>query len=101
MDVSKKNITQFVYDPKHPPKMSKAAMKRLDAMGDDDIDYSDIPEFTDEFWKHAKILRPAPKKMVSLRIEEPVLKWFRAQGKGYQGYMNAVLRAFVESNKRP
>jgi uncharacterized protein (DUF4415 family) len=98
--VKKKNITQFALNPKNPPKMSKANLARLDAMGDKDIDYSDIPELDDAFWKHARILRPVPKKMMSFRVDEPVLKWFRTQGKGYQSYMNAVLRAFVESHRR-
>lgn len=98
--MNKKNITTYVLNPKKLPELPKAAQKRLDAMGDDDIDYSDIPEFTERFWRNAKILRPLPKKMVSLRVDEPVLKWFKAQGKGYQSYMNAVLRAFVESHHR-
>jgi uncharacterized protein (DUF4415 family) len=29
-----------------------------------------------------------------------VLAWFRAQGPGYQTRMNAVLRAYVEAQKR-
>jgi uncharacterized protein (DUF4415 family) len=35
-----------------------------------------------------------------LRIDEDVLAWFRAQGPGYQTRMNAVLRAYVDAQKR-
>ena len=95
--MSKKNTTRFVPNPKKLPALPKGALRKLDAMGDSAIDYSDIPAFTEAFWKNAKILRPTRKKMLSLRVDEPVLGWFRKQGKGYQGYMNAVLRAYVES----
>lgn len=31
------------------------SIKELQALADDDIDYSDIPELTDEFWHNAKL----------------------------------------------
>lgn len=96
--MSKRNTISFDLDPNNPPKASKADLKRLDKMKDGDIDYSDIPELGDEFWRNARMLRPSKKKMISLRIDEEVANWFRKQGKGYQSYMNAVLRAFTEAN---
>ena len=42
-------------DPKNPPKMSKAERTRFDAIRDDDIDYSDIPELDADFWANATI----------------------------------------------
>ncbi len=36
------------------------------------------------------------KRLLSLRIDEDVLAWFRNQGPGYQTRMNDVLRAYVE-----
>ncbi len=39
-----------------------------------------------------------PKASVSLRVDADVLKWFKAQGPGYQTRMNAVLRAFKEAS---
>ena len=32
----------------------KSDLKRFDAIRDEDIDYSDIPELDDNFWKNAK-----------------------------------------------
>ena len=78
---------------------SKTDFKRLDAMRDKDIDYSDIPELDERFWKNVRLLRPAQKEMISLRVDKDIVKWFRSRGRGYQGYMNAVLRSFVESAK--
>lgn len=44
-------------------------------------------------------LKPVPaKNSISLRIDNDVLEWFKAQGDGYQTRMNAVLRAFKEAS---
>ena len=40
----------------------------------------------------------APKTAISLRIEQDVLEWFKAQGPGYQTRMNAVLRAYRDAS---
>jgi len=34
---------------------------------------------------------------VTLRIDEDVLVWFKAQGKGYQSRINKLLRQSMES----
>lgn len=38
-----------------------------------------------------------PKVSVTLRLDADVLAWFKSVGPGYQGRINAVLRAFKES----
>jgi uncharacterized protein (DUF4415 family) len=38
------------------------------------------------------------KASISLRIDQDVLEWFKAQGPGYQTRMNAVLRAFRDAS---
>ena len=44
-------------------------------------------------------LKPQPPKAaISLRIEQDVLEWFKAQGAGYQTRMNAVLRAYRDAS---
>ncbi len=37
-----------------------------------------------------------PKALLSVRIDDDVLAWFRAQGRGYQTRMNAALRGYME-----
>ncbi|MDA8108792.1 MAG: BrnA antitoxin family protein [Betaproteobacteria bacterium] len=63
----------------------------------------DAPEWTPEMFARAIVrrgLRPVPRKsLLSLRIDADVLAWFRAQGRGYQSRMNALLRAFMEAHK--
>lgn len=44
-------------------------------------------------------LKPRPPKaVISLRVEQDVLEWFKAQGPGYQTRINAVLRAFRDAS---
>ena len=44
-------------------------------------------------------LKPQPPKAaISLRVEQDVLEWFKAQGPGYQTRINAVLRAFRDAS---
>lgn len=44
-------------------------------------------------------LKPVPRKAaISLRVEQDVLDWFKAQGPGYQTRINAVLRAFRDAS---
>ena len=46
-----------------------------------------------------KGLQPAPSKsLVSLRVDQDVLEWFKSQGTGYQTRINAVLRAFRDAS---
>jgi uncharacterized protein (DUF4415 family) len=78
-------------------KQSQTDWERLDAMGDEDIDFSDIPELTDAFFKNAVLRLPKPKAKVCIRLDQDILEWFKSQGKGYQTKINAVLRAFKES----
>ena len=46
-----------------------------------------------------KGLRPLPSKSsISLRVDQDVLEWFKAQGPGYQTRINTVLRAFRDAS---
>lgn len=64
-------------------------------------------ELDDSFWDNARWQAPlfppeppAPRKAsVHLRLDQDVLDWFRAQGKGHLTRMNAVLRAYFESQR--
>ncbi len=44
-------------------------------------------------------LKPLPPKAsISLRLDQDVLAWFKAQGPGYQTKINTVLRAFRDAS---
>ena len=40
--------------------ISKKRLKELEAIKDKDIDYSDIPELDENFWKRAELRMPQP-----------------------------------------
>jgi len=52
-----------------------------------------------EFWKSARVVVPNGKTSVHLRLDNDVVEWFRARGKGHLTRMNSVLRAYVEAQK--
>jgi uncharacterized protein (DUF4415 family) len=75
-------------------KAQRTKLKALAARPDSEIDTSDIPEMTDEQWKHARrghFYRPR-KRQITARVDADVLDWLKAQGKGYQSRINAILR---------
>jgi uncharacterized protein (DUF4415 family) len=72
----------------------RAELRSLAARPDSDIDFSDIPELTDEQWKNAErghFYRPV-KRQITARVDADVLEWLKSQGKGYQSRINAILR---------
>ena len=82
---------------------SKTDWARVKAMPQEEIerlaDEEDGP--LPEGWESTIVLGPPPRKRdVHIRLDSDVLDWFRAQGRGYQTRINAVLRAFVEARRR-
>ena len=73
-------------------KVSRTNWAKIDALRDDQIDYSDIPEQGKDFFKKAVLWLPQPKATLTIRLDRQVLDWFKAQGRGYQTRINALLR---------
>jgi uncharacterized protein (DUF4415 family) len=94
--MSKKFVKRSVDLAKLPSltKRQKADLAALATRPDSEIDFSDIPPLTEDFWKNAvrgKYYKPT-KTSTTVRIDSDVLAWLRAQGKGYQSRINAILR---------
>ncbi|MHB1669367.1 conserved hypothetical protein [Thiomonas sp. X19] len=71
-----------------------ARLKELAARPDSAIDTSDSPVLTAAQWDAAvrgRFYRPI-KQQITARIDADVLDWLKAQGKGYQSRINAILR---------
>ena len=69
------------------------------------VDVEPTPEHPASDVKHIvrglvrKGLKPLPSKAsISLRVDQDVLEWFKAQGTGYQTRINTVLRAFRDAS---
>ena len=90
-------MVRYKIDLQNPPPLTEEQKARLEALAerpDSEIDFSDIPPLTEEFWRNAvrnPFLKPR-KASTTVRLDADVLAWFRAQGEGYQTRMNAVLR---------
>lgn len=73
---------------KNTLKKSRTDWACLEAMRDEDLDLSDIPKVTPEMFAKGVIrvgLKPVTRKsQVTLRLDQDVLTWFKAQGRGYQ-----------------
>ena len=86
------------------PQRGRADLARLRRATDKAIAASSPPELADlpaDFWEDAELVLPR-KEAISLRVDEDVLQWFRAQGPRYQSRMNAVLRRYMQhAGQRP
>ena len=85
-------------------RKSRTDFNRIDKLEDKDIDFSDSPEITPEMFATTivrKGLKLVPQKsQITLRMDTDVLEWFKTQGKGYQTRMNALLRAYMQAQKK-
>jgi uncharacterized protein (DUF4415 family) len=75
------------------------------ALGDDEVHRRaladpDAQPTDAAFWKNARVVMPAAKQLTSLRVDPDVLAWFKSGGKGYQTRINAVLRSYVEAQRK-
>jgi uncharacterized protein (DUF4415 family) len=81
--------------------MTPEQVQALRELRDEDINLSDIPEQTGGGWRRVSELVPAEnKQQVTLRLDADVIAFFRATGRRYQSRMNAVLRDYVQANRR-
>ena len=48
-------------------------------------------------WTKARLVVPPRKTLVSIRLDDDVLAFFKSQGRGYQTRMNAVLRSYMDA----
>jgi len=72
----------------------RAELRALAKRPDSEIDFSDLPPLTEDFWQDAvrgRFYKPV-KKATSVRIDMDVLDWLKKQGKGYQTKINLILR---------
>lgn len=88
---------------KTPEKQAagKTDWSRVDARSDTDIqkamqDDPDGAGLTDFDWSTAHVINPQPKKMISIRLDEDILAFFKKNGSGYQKRINAVLKSYIQ-----
>ena len=71
---------------------------QLASIENKEIDFSDIPELDEEFWRKASLHDPDRTQQVTIRVKRSVLDYFKASGaKGYQTRINQVLESYVRA----
>jgi uncharacterized protein (DUF4415 family) len=73
----------------------KVAAKKAMPSGRDPDDAMDEID-----WVTTELPKPRRKGHMTLRVDSDVLAWFRAQGKGYQSRINAILRRYYQQHTR-
>jgi uncharacterized protein (DUF4415 family) len=88
-------------------RRGKTDWERLRNMTEEEIERNaesdpDNPLWTEEELANAQLVLPTsePKVPVSIRLDREVVDYFKVQGPGYQSRIDAVLRAYVRSQKR-
>ncbi|MBF0230718.1 MAG: BrnA antitoxin family protein [Desulfamplus sp.] len=77
---------------------SQTDWKALESMSDDEIDYSDIPELSEDWFKKAKIRLPESMTAPSIKFDSDILEWFKSHGKKHQHQINAMLRDYIKAH---
>jgi len=87
-----------------PRATRKPDWRRFDALTDRDIagavvaDPDAAPLLRPSWLKKAKLVLPADKELISIRLDKDVLDHFRARRR-YQSRINAILRMVMEEEK--
>jgi len=84
----------------------KVDWSRVDALTDADIEAAvrsdpDVAPLVDEDWfAKARVVEPPAKAAISIRLDRDVLEWFRGNSERYQSKINAVLRSYMEHERK-
>jgi len=78
--------------------------KRLDAMTDEDIDFSEIPEATEEMFARG-VMRPGlsvthPREEFTVKLDRDLAKWYGDMGQDSSTIINLVLRRYMQEELR-
>lgn len=85
---------------KHIKNLFRTDWNRLNQMDDSEIDYSDIPETNEHFWKTAKLVLPEKKSHISIRLDNDVLEWLKSQGIDYHTKINMALKGYMDAHRQ-
>ena len=80
-------------------KASRTDWTKIKSMKDREIDFSDIPELADDFYKEA-VVWPGKKKQITIRLDPDIVDFYKRAGRGYQSRINNVLRRYMEARHR-
>jgi uncharacterized protein (DUF4415 family) len=100
-----KHIVAYTLEQLQAEGTTETDWERVDALTDEEIEAAakadpDAQPTDEAFWDDAVMVMPVEKELVSINIDKDVLQFFKAQGQGYQVRMNAILRAYMDRQKK-
>lgn len=78
---------------------SKTNWEKLDSLSEEEIDTSDIPPLTEEFFSKSRWWKPVSSLSVLVKIDPQTLAWFQSQGEDYEQKMAAALRIYAQAHQ--
>lgn len=78
--------------------ISRTDWAALEAMTDEDIDYSDIPPLTEKFFEKATLRVPATQARNLVQLDPDIMMWFQSQSSEYKALINSILRRHIEGS---
>jgi uncharacterized protein (DUF4415 family) len=78
---------------------SRSNWTALESRSEENIDYSDIPPLTDDFFERATLRIPVSEAQNLVQLDPDVKQWFQAQGDQYKTLINNFLRQYIEHKK--
>ncbi len=74
---------------------SRTDWKSLESMPDKEIDLSESPELTDNFFKRARRFTTSPDPN-AIQLDADVVEWFKTHSRNYQRRINKILRDYIQ-----
>jgi len=79
--------------------ISRTDWARIDAMSDEDIDTSDIPLLSEEFFATAQLRMPKSAVPITVQVDPDTFAWFQAQGETAERQMSVALKIYADAHK--
>ena len=81
-------------------KPTRTNWEHLAQQTDEEIDTSDIPPLTEQFFMRAKLLIPRAMIDQTIQLDADILQWFKDQEQDYTQSINHVLRSYIKAHKQ-
>ena len=80
----------------------RVELEALEAMPDDQIDYSDIPEMSEAEWSNAKrgLFYKPDWQRITLRLDQNVVDWFEENAKDHEEAHKNINQALMDHMRR-
>ncbi len=79
--------------------ISRTDWAALEAMTDEEIDYSEIPPLTEAFFENATLRIPANQARSLIQLDAEVVEWYQSQETDCKTLIHSILRRYMEDTR--